>query len=65
MKILDEIKDPETGESISKMIEKIEKENNKIKIKLKIFPLCPFLGLILTEIEEKLKEKGYEVEIEI
>ncbi|MEM5831202.1 MAG: metal-sulfur cluster assembly factor [Candidatus Aenigmatarchaeota archaeon] len=70
-KILEKLKeviDPELGFDIVSLglIEEISIEENKVKIKLlPTTPFCPYLPLIIELIENKLREIGFESEIEI
>lgn len=70
-KILEKLKeviDPELGFDIVSLglIEEISIEENKIKIKLlPTTPFCPYLPLIIELIENKLREIGFESEIEV
>lgn len=70
-KILEKLKeviDPELGFDIVSLglIEEISIEENKVKIKLlPTTPFCPYLPLIIELIENKLREIGFESEIEV
>ncbi|MEM0324500.1 MAG: metal-sulfur cluster assembly factor [Candidatus Aenigmatarchaeota archaeon] len=70
-KILEKLKeviDPELGFDIVSLglIEEIIIEKNKVKIKLlPTTPFCPYLPLIIELIENKLREIGFESEVEI
>lgn len=70
-KILEKLKeviDPELGYDIVSlgMIEDIKIENNKIFIKiLPTTPFCPYLPLLIEMITSKIRELGYESEVEI
>ncbi|MEM0476038.1 MAG: metal-sulfur cluster assembly factor [Candidatus Aenigmatarchaeota archaeon] len=70
-KILEKLKeviDPELGFDIVSLglIEEISIEKNKVKIKLlPTAPFCPYLPLIIELIENKLREIGFESEVEI
>ncbi len=67
--ILKTVIEPETGKSVidSGMVKKIEENGKKVKIEL--IPLsagcaaCWVMGMLLNEIEEKLKENGYEADV--
>jgi len=67
-KILSEIVDPETGEPVTKkMIKDLKVDGKKVLIKL-VPPMvgcagCGIIALIVSEIKDKLKEKGYEAEV--
>jgi ATP-binding protein involved in chromosome partitioning len=69
--ILKTIIEPETGKSVidSGMVKNIEQEGDKVKITL--VPLsagcafCWIMGSLISEIEEKLKEEGYDAEVEL
>ncbi len=69
-KILSKIRDPETGDSIVKnMVKGLKVKGKKVSLSL-VPPMpgcagCGVIALMLSEIEEKLKEKGYESEVEI
>ncbi len=65
---LKEVIDPEIGYDIISLgeIEDIKIENNKVKIVfLPTTPLCPFIPMILSGIEEKIRELNLEADIEI
>lgn len=65
---LKEVTDPELGFDIVSLglIEEISIEKNKVKIKLlPTTPFCPYLPLIIELIENKLREIGFESEVEI
>jgi len=68
--VLKEIIEPETGKSIidSGMVKKVEVKDSKVKIELiPISSHCAFcwvMNALILEIEEKLKEKGFEVKVE-
>ncbi|MFH7903875.1 MAG: metal-sulfur cluster assembly factor [Candidatus Aenigmatarchaeota archaeon] len=70
-KILDKLKevvDPEINFDIVSLglIEEIKIEDKKVFIKMiPTTPFCPYLPLLVEMIEEKLKEIGYESEVEI
>ena len=68
--VLKEIIEPETGKSLidSGMVKKVEVRDSKVKIELlPISAHCAFcwvMNALMSEIEEKLKEKGFEAEVE-
>ncbi len=63
--------DPETGKNIidSGMVKKIEIDGKKVKILLKPLStacaMCWVMTSLIAEMEEKLSEKGYNVEVDI
>jgi metal-sulfur cluster biosynthetic enzyme len=67
---LNEVLDPEIGYGLVDlgMVEEVEMEGNKIKVKiLPTTPFCPLIYDIIFRVEEKLKKKfkGYEIEVSI
>ncbi len=60
--LLDKVKDPEIGLSITrlKMVDSIEKSGNDLKLKIKLtVPGCPLSSTIERDINEALKSSGY------
>ncbi len=70
-KILEKLKeviDPEIGYDIVALgeIDDIIINGKKVIVKLlPTTPLCPYLPVLIEQIEEKIKELGYEPEVEV
>ncbi len=70
-KILEKLKeviDPEIGYDLVSLgeIDNIEIKDKEVIIKfLPTTPLCPYLPILVEQIEEKIKELGYEPKVEI
>lgn len=65
---LREVIDPEIGFDVVSLgeIEEVKVRENKVYIKLlPTTPLCPYLPFLISQIEEKLKELGYKVEVDV
>jgi len=68
MEKLKEVIDPELGISIVDLglIYGVEVEGKKVKVKLTLTtPLCPLGGFVIASVEEKIRELGYEPEVEL
>ncbi len=69
-KILSEVKDPETGDPVTKsMVKDLKIDGKKVALSL-VPPMigcagCGLIAMMVSEIEEKLKKKGYEVEVTV
>lgn len=69
-KILSEVQDPETGEPITKsMVKGLAVKGKTVSLSL-VPPMpgcagCGLIAMMMSEVEEKLKEKGYKTEINI
>ena len=65
---LKEIIDPEIGFDIVSLgeVEEVKIDGKKVFIKfLPTTPMCPYLPFLLEAINAKIKELGYEVDVEI
>ena len=68
MEALKEVIDPELGFNIIDLglVYEVKKEGNKVKVKMTLTtPLCPLGGFVVGSVEEKIRELGFEPEVEL